>query len=224
MPGLNVFPFFKLLNPNIKLILPVKNDLKSMENLKKWIKSNLSTIVLTVLFIVILVNPDAKAWLMRQVASTGILNSSISEPEKKSGTPAAYTGLMLKNEDGTLIDPSHLKNKVIFINFWASWCPPCRAEFPSVEKLYNKYKSNADIVFLTINLDDNPALGKGYVKEKGFTVPFITPAGNIPEALYSGSLPTTIVIDKNGKIRLHHTGVADYSKDSFYQQIDSLLK
>ncbi|MBP2616309.1 TlpA family protein disulfide reductase [Chryseobacterium jejuense] len=195
-----------------------------MGNLKKWVKSNLSTILLTVLFVVILVNPDAKAWLMRQVASTGILNSSISESSEKSGSIAAYTGLMLKSEDGILIDSSHLKNKVVFINFWASWCPPCRAEFPSVEKLYNKYKTNADIVFLTVNLDDNPALGKAYLKEKGFTVPFITPAGNIPGELYNGSLPTTVVLDKKGKIRLHHTGVADYSKDSFYQQIDSLLK
>lgn len=195
-----------------------------MENLKKWMLNNISTIVLTVLFIIILVNPDAKAWLMRQVASTGILNSSISETGDKPATTAAYTGLILKNEDGTLMDTSHLKNKVVFINFWASWCPPCRAEFPSVEKLYNKYKTNPHIIFLTVNLDDNPALGKSYIKEKGFTVPFITPAGNIPGELYNGSLPTTVVIDKKGEIRLHHTGVADYSKDSFYQQMDSLLK
>lgn len=195
-----------------------------MENLRKWVMSNFSTIVLTVLFIIILVNPDAKAWLMRQVASTGILNSSISEAEVKPGSTAAYTGLILKSENGVLIDPSYLKNKVVFINFWASWCPPCRAEFPSVEKLYKKYKTNPDIVFLTVNLDDNPGLGKTYLKEKGFTVPFITPAGNIPEDLYNGSLPTTVVLDKKGAIRLHHTGVADYSKDSFYQEIDALLK
>lgn len=195
-----------------------------MGNLKKWIKAHWSTAVMTVLLIIILVNPDAKAWLMRQVASTGVLNSSISEPIEKQGNLPAYTGLMLKNENGTLIDPSFLKNKVVFINFWASWCPPCRAEFPSVEKLYNKYKTHPDMVFLTVNLDDNPGLGKNYLKEKGFTVPFITAAGNIPGELYSGSLPTTVVLDKKGEIRLHHTGVADYSKESFYQEIDGLLK
>ncbi|WP_336960176.1 TlpA disulfide reductase family protein [Chryseobacterium contaminans] len=195
-----------------------------MDNFKKWITGNFSTILLAVVFIIILFNPDAKAWLMRQVASTGILNSSISEPKEKPGSLAAYTGLMLKDESGILIDTATLKNKVVFINFWASWCPPCRAEFPSVEKLYNKYKNHPDIVFLTVNLDDNPALGKAYLKEKGFTVPFITPAGSIPGELYSGSLPTTVVLDKKGAIRLHHTGVADYSKDSFYQEIDSLLK
>ncbi len=199
---------------------------KNMENLKIWLRKNASTAVLTVLFIIVLVNKDAKAWLMRQVASTGILNSSISEPQKKQNNAAkvSYAGWMLKNEEGKIIDTSALQNKVVFINFWTSWCPPCRAEFPSVQKLYDRYKNNPDMVFLTVNLDDTPAPGKSYLKEKGFTVPFLTPAGNIPDALYSGSLPTTVVLDKKGEIRLHHKGVADYSKDSFYKQIDELLK
>ena len=199
---------------------------ENMENLKIWLRKNGSTAVLTVLFIIILVNKDAKAWLMRQVASTGILNSSISEPKESQNNAAkfSYAGLMLKNEEGKIIDTSALQNKVVFINFWASWCPPCRAEFPSVQKLYDQYKNNPDMVFLTVNLDDTPAPGKSYLKEKGFTVPFLTPAGNIPDVLYSGSLPTTVVLDKKGEIRLHHKGLADYSKDSFYKQIDQLLK
>lgn len=197
-----------------------------MENLKIWVRKNGSTVVLIILFIIILVNKDAKAWLMRQVASTGILNASISEPKETQNTSAkfSYAGFMLKNEDGKITDISALQNKVVFINFWASWCPPCRAEFPSVQKLYDQYKDNPDMVFLTVNLDDNIALGKSYLKENGFTVPFLTPAGNIPDVLYSGSLPTTVVLDKKGEIRLHHKGLADYSKDSFYKQIDELLK
>jgi len=197
-----------------------------MENLKTWLKKNGFTTILTVLFIIILVNKDAKAWLMRQVASTGILNSSISEPKelRNASAKVTYAGFILKSEDGTLIDSSALQNKVVFINFWASWCPPCRAEFPSVQKLYDHYKSNPNMVFLTVNLDDNTALGKAYLKEKGFTVPFLVPAGNIPGTLYNGSLPTTVVLDKKGEIRLHHKGLADYSKSSFCTQIDELLK
>ncbi|MDR6370952.1 thiol-disulfide isomerase/thioredoxin [Chryseobacterium bernardetii] len=193
--------------------------------MKTWSRKNGSTVVLTLLFIIILVNKDAKAWLMRQVASTGILNSSISESKETQNVSAkvSYAGFMLKNEEGKIIDTPALQNKVVFINFWASWCPPCRAEFPSVQKLYDQYKNNPDMVFLTVNLDDNVNLGKSYLKEKGFTVPFLTPAGNIPDVLYSGSLPTTVVLDRKGEIRLHHKGLADYSKDSFYKQIDELL-
>jgi len=198
---------------------------KNMENMKTWSRKNGSTVVLTLLFIIILVNKDAKAWLMRQVASTGILNSSISESKETQNVSAkvSYAGFMLKNEEGKIIDTPALQNKVVFINFWASWCPPCRAEFPSVQKLYDQYKNNPDMVFLTVNLDDNVSLGKSYLKEKGFTVPFLRPAGNIPDVLYSGSLPTTVVLDRKGEIRLHHKGLADYSKDSFYKQIDELL-
>lgn len=195
-----------------------------MENLKNWLRNNVSTMILAILFIILLVNPDAKAWLMRKVASTGILNSKISEPKGEPDRSPAYNGLILKKEDGSIIDASYLKDKVVFINFWASWCPPCRAEFSSVQQFYDQYKANQDVVFLTVNLDDNVALGKTYLKEKKFTVPFLIPAGNIPTELFNGSLPTTVVLDKKGQIRLHHTGVADYSKDSFYKEIDALLK
>lgn len=193
-----------------------------MEQLKKWFRNNWSTAILAILFIILLVNPDAKAWLMRQVASTGLLNSGISEPEHQE--TVTYSNFTLKDDSGRLIDVSELKGKVVFMNFWASWCPPCRAEFPSVQKFYEKYKSNPDIVFLTINLDDDSAAGKAYLKQKGFTVPFITPASSIPREIYDGSLPTTIVLDKRGAIRLRHTGLADYSKDSFYNDMDALLK
>lgn len=193
-----------------------------MEQLKKWFRNNWSTAILAILFIILLVNPDAKAWLMRQVASTGLLNSGISEPETQE--TVTYSNFTLKDESGRLINVSELKGKVVFMNFWASWCPPCRAEFPSVQKFYEKYKSNPDIVFLTINLDDDSAAGKAYLKQKGFTVPFITPASSIPREIYDGSLPTTIVLDKRGAIRLRHTGLADYSKDSFYNDMDVLLK
>lgn len=198
-----------------------------MENMKKWFRSNWSTVIFAIAFIILLVSPDAKAWLMRQVASTGLLNSKISEPKAKNTTTASsvsYADFTIKDEMGTVTSISNLKGKVVFINFWASWCPPCRAEFPSIQQFYEKYRSNPNIVFLTINLDDDLALGKSYLKEKIFTVPFLTPVGSIPKEIYGGSLPTTVVLDKNGEIRFHHTGVADYSKGSFYDQIDQLLK
>ncbi|MBV8325199.1 TlpA disulfide reductase family protein [Chryseobacterium sp.] len=197
-----------------------------MENLKKWIKNNWSTAILTILFIILLVNTDARAWLMRQVASTGILNSGISESSKDKGNDPvrAHADLLVKNEDGSLVNTTDLKGKVIFINFWASWCPPCRAEFPSVQKFYNQYKNHPDMVFLTINLDDQPESGKVYLKEKELSVPFLTPAGSIPKEFFSGSLPTTVILDKKGEIRLHHEGLADYSKESFYTEINELLQ
>lgn len=200
-----------------------------MEKFKIWLKKNWSTAILVALFIILLVSPDAKAWLMRQIVSTGLLNSNIEEKKSSEkteikNTETAALEFSVKDENGKIITTSQLKGKVIFINFWASWCPPCRAEFPSIQKFYDKYKSDSNVVFLTVNLDDDLAAGKMYLKKENFSIPFLVPESNIPNEYYNGSLPTTVVLDKKGLIRLHHAGMADYSKASFYEQIDELLK
>lgn len=199
-----------------------------MEKLKIWLKKNWSTLLLGGIFITILVNPDAKAWVMRQIISTGLLNSKIEKGNVENSsivtTSSFAESFTVKDKDGKIIDISELRGKVVFINFWASWCPPCRAEFPSIEKFYEKYKNNNNIFFLTINMDEDLEKGKAYFEKEKYTIPFLIPNGNIPSEYFSGSLPTTVVLDKKGKIRMKHEGMADYSKDSFYEEIDQLLK
>jgi hypothetical protein len=199
-----------------------------MEKFKIWLKKNWSTVLFVGIFILLLVSPDAKAWLMRQIISTGLLNSKI---EKKSVgkpleemNPSISESFTVKDENGKIINVSGLKGKVVFINFWASWCPPCRAEFPSIQKFFEKYRSIDELVFLTVNLDEDLDAGKMYLEKEKFTVPFLFPNGNIPKEYFSGSLPTSVVLDKTGKIRMKHEGMADYSKDSFFEEINQLLK
>ncbi|AZA92942.1 Thiol-disulfide oxidoreductase resA [Chryseobacterium nakagawai] len=191
-----------------------------MNKLKIWFLKSWSTVLLFSIFIVLLVSPDTKAWLMRQIISTGLLNSKI---EKKKTELGIIESLSIRDDNGKLTNTSELKGKVVFINFWASWCPPCRAEFPSIQKFYEKYKENKDLVFLTINLDDNVAVGKEYLNKEQFSVPFLVPDGYVPNVFFNGSLPTTVVLDKSGNIRMHHAGMADYSKNSFYDEINLLL-
>lgn len=187
-----------------------------------WIRKNWSTVIMIAVLILLWVNPDAKAWVMRQMISTGLFNSKIEEKTKESSlVPPNFS---VKNENGEITETSQLRGKVVFINFWASWCPPCRAEFPSVQKLYDRYRSNENMVFLTVNLDDELILGKNYLQKEKFTIPFLVPDSSIPKELYNGSIPATTVLDKTGKIRMHHSGMADYSKDSFYHEIETLLK
>lgn len=193
-----------------------------MNKFPLWIRKNWSTVIMIAVLILLWVSPDAKAWVMRQVISTGLFNSKIEEKtEESSLVPPNFS---VKNENGEITETSQLRGKVVFINFWASWCPPCRAEFPSVQKLYDRYRSNENMVFLTVNLDDELILGKNYLQKEKLTIPFLVPNSSIPKELYSGSIPATIVLDKTGKIRMHHSGMADYSKDSFYKEIDGLLK
>ena len=197
-----------------------------MENLKTWLKKNGFTAVLIAFIALMIFSPDTKAWFLRQIASTGLMNSKIETKENSAEISEKTSAAVFSVTDissGNQISTAELKGKVVFINFWASWCPPCRAEFPSIQKFYEKYKSNNQVVFLTVNLDDNPELGKKYLAKENFSIPFLVPSSEIPKEIFSGSLPTTVVLDKNGAIRLHHQGVADYSTKTFYQQIDGLI-
>ncbi|SKC04081.1 Thiol-disulfide isomerase or thioredoxin [Chryseobacterium balustinum] len=192
-----------------------------------WLKKNWSTVLFVGIFILLLVSTDAKAWLMRQIISTGLLNSKI---EKKNVgqpveemAPSIFESFTVKDENGKIINVSELKGKVVFINFWASWCPPCRAEFPSIQKFYEKYSLNNEIVFITVNLDEDLKAGTNYLEKEKYTIPFLVPNGHVPDVYFTGSLPTTVVLDKKGKMRMKHDGMADYSRDSFYEEINQLL-
>lgn len=113
---------------------------------------------------------------------------------------------------------------MVFINFWASWCPPCRAEFPSIEILYSKFKDNPEVFFLTVNEDSDLSTAKAYLNKEKFSVPLFITNGNVPIEIYSGSLPTTVVLDKTGKIRYNETGFANYASGKFVKQMEELIK
>ncbi|ATL48289.1 thioredoxin [Chitinophaga caeni] len=191
-----------------------------MEKLQLWLKKNIVSIILMGMLLLLLVSPDAKAWFLRQVIATGIMNPSI---EKNVPSSPGSIDFSVTDASGKYINIKDLKGKVVFINFWASWCPPCRAEFPSLQQFYEKYQHNKNIVFITVNLDKNVEIAKAYMEKKQYTVPFLKPAGNIPETIFQGSLPTTVILGKQGNIRLHHEGMANYSSGNFYKQIDQLI-
>ena len=190
----------------------------------KWqyIRKNAFTIVMVIFVGIMFFSPDAKSFVLRQLMATGLFNASMDK--KDAGTAnQANTDFDFTDEKGNVQNTASLRGKVVFINFWASWCPPCRAEFPSIETLYTQFKDNPDMVFLTINEDNDPAAGKAYLEKEKFSVPMYQSNGNVPAEIYSGSLPTTVVLDKNGKVRLHHAGFANYASDKFVRQIEELI-
>lgn len=177
-------------------------------------------------FVVMLfVSPDFKSWTMRQLMHTGLFNASI-EHNKDRGASLEWDVLDFSFEDetGNVRQLSSLKGKVVFINFWASWCPPCRAEFPSIQALYSRFDDHPDLFFLMINEDRDRLAAMNFLQKEGYeNMPMYRSRGPVPEEIYSGTLPTTVIIDKNGYIRMHRTGFTNYGSRKFQEQMEGLM-
>ncbi len=187
----------------------------------QYVKKNAFTILMLIFIGVMFVSPDAKSFMLRQLMATGLFNASI---DKKSADISSANDFDFSDEKGNIQNTTSLRGKVVFINFWASWCPPCRAEFPSIEKLYSRFKDHPDFFFLTINEDSDIATAREYLNKEKFSVPIYTSNGGVPVEIYSGALPTTIVLDKDGNIRFHHTGFANYASDKFVKQMEDMIR
>jgi thiol-disulfide isomerase/thioredoxin len=94
---------------------------------------------------------------------------------------------------------------------------------PSLENLYQKFKDDDRIVFLFMNEDEDKNKAIEYLEKNSFTIPLFYSSGNVPREIFSGSLPTTIVLDKEGKIVLKHQGMAGYDTEGFIRQLKELL-
>lgn len=171
--------------------------------------------------LVLIVSPDAKSWLLQQLVSVGLLKAEIKKDTAYNlpdNAPFSFT-----DAAGKTAITADLKGKVVFVNFWASWCPPCRAEMPSLNELYKKLKDDNRFVFLFMNEDEDKTKAKQYLQKNDFAIPFYSRAGDVPSEIFSGTLPTTIVVDKQGKVVLKHAGMAGYNTNAFIKQLKDLL-
>lgn len=166
---------------------------------------------------------DAKSWVLRQLVSVGLFNAKIEKEADAKSSASGVHSFSFRDPSGVVGSTVDLKGKVVFINFWATWCPPCRAEMPSLNALYNEFKSDDRFVFLFISEDDDLSKAQRYLKESGFAVPLVTRAGNVPAELYSGTLPTTVVLNKEGAVVFKHEGVGGYNTPAFKEQLRDLL-
>jgi thiol-disulfide isomerase/thioredoxin len=116
---------------------------------------------------------------------------------------------------------SEAQGKITIVNMWATWCPPCVAEMPSLQKLYDKYGDQLAFYFVS---NEKPATIKRFLDSKNYTFPVYIPGSNYPKEFESNSLPTTYVLDQEGKIIMEEVGAHDWFSRSFLEKIDGMLE
>lgn len=187
----------------------------------------ISFIVIAIL-LVFLISPNAKGWLSQQLMKIGLFKPDLTqmhtaEPSAESVASRPARSVFFKDGEGNRIDAANLDGKVVFINFWATWCPPCIAEMPSIDKLYDRYRDNENIVFIMADVDSQYEQSVQFMENKNLSLPVHMPAGEIPGDWLGGAIPTTVILDKKGAIAARHEGMADYSRKEIVDFIQGLI-
>ena len=116
----------------------------------------------------------------------------------------------LQDRKGQEVNLKTFKGQVIVVNLWATWCPPCVAEMPSFQKLYNDYGDK--VIFLFIANDDPDKVDR-FLAKNGYELPVFFQTSSAPEAMSSNALPTTYIINSKGSIVASKVGAADWNSN-----------
>jgi len=151
-----------------------------------------------------------------------ILSFSPSIVESNEQDKLSTYNWNLQPEEKTDLDYNLLyeKDKVVIINIWATWCPPCVAEMPSFQLLYDDYKEKVAFVFVA---NDEREKVKNFLLKKGYSFPVYYQKTKAPKQLETSSIPVTFIIDKKGNIVVKETGAANWNSDKTRTLLDSLL-
>ncbi|PCH99781.1 MAG: thiol-disulfide oxidoreductase [Flavobacteriaceae bacterium] len=178
----------------------------------KFTKKRFFDLLWVLAFAIILI-PTSRAWLLK------IISFSPSIEKVSERISISSYNWELKGINTQDVNLKAFKNKVVFVNFWATWCPGCVAEKPSIQALYNDYKEK--VVFLTVT-NETKDIVNAYFKKKGYNLPAYNRSSMEPKELSTQSIPTTFVIDKKGMIVIK-SGRADWNTDSIRDYLDTLI-
>ena len=173
--------------------------------------------ILILVFIVLMIVPQTRKPIQIGIHKIFALFTPSIEDEKI--TLKDYNWSLVNNK-GEAYNLENAEGKVVFVNLWATWCPPCIAEMPDMQKLYNDYQDKVVFLFVT-----NENLGKvdRFFKRKRLKLPAFQSITNIPTQLFSNSIPATYVIGKEGKIYIKKIGAANWNSSSVRRLLDELI-
>lgn len=185
-------------------------------------KKNLSpTNIIFAIFIILLIIPQTRMALQVGVNKIKVQlfsPSALAEKDQTQLKPLDYQLIDLRGEPKTA---EIGQGKVVFLSYWATWCPPCIAELPSIQELYKDYGDKIDFVLLTT---EKPKILLEFLEKKQYNLPVFIPQMQTPEKLVERGIPTNFIIDKSGKIIIKETGATDWNSKKVREVLETLVK
>jgi thiol-disulfide isomerase/thioredoxin len=138
--------------------------------------------------------------------------------------PKAASDFTLLDTDGQQVSLQQYRGKVVFLNFWATWCIPCREEMPALERLHQTYQAQ-DLAIVSIDLKEGADQVKAFFQKHGLSFPsLLDPNGTVFRDYLVAGMPTTYLIDRNGTLLARGVGGRDWTRAEAQQLIQELLK
>jgi len=183
--------------------------------IKLFSKKHISNFIF-VIVAALMLYPPTREWGMRQIAFAPSVKS-IEKSEVITSYNWELNGLNAPN-----VNFKEFENKVIFVNFWATWCPPCRAEMPMIQKLYNDYKDKVVFVFVT---NENWNTVSSFLNKNEYDLPIYNSASTPPQNFTeTNSIPASYLINKEGAILISKVGSADWNSSKVRALLDDLIE
>lgn len=192
---------------------------KLMSQPKRFKTSSIIFVIVIVLMIIPQTRQPIQVFINKGIALI-VKPSVIDASERRS---LSNYNWQLKDLSGANFDFRTAEGKVIVINFWATWCPPCIAEMPSLEALYQTYKTNDEVVFLLVSNEEVDVINT-FMAKKDYTFKVYQSLTEYPKDFNVSSIPRTFVISKTGEIVIDTSGAADWNSERVTNTIDELLK
>ena len=149
-----------------------------------------------------------------------LVATNLVQPNRVEEEINASFNLVLEDSENNRIPLSEFKGQVIFMNFWATWCPPCLAEMPGIHQLYLELKD--EVVFVMISKDRDFEKAKKWIRSKDYEFPVYFIRSPIPQVYQSDVIPATYVISRDEKVKVQNFGLASYDTEKFKSFLRSL--
>ena len=167
--------------------------------------------------------PLTRRRLLRQGATAALLLGS-GGALQAAALQAAAPDFSLRSVDGPNLRLQEQRGRVVMLNFWATWCGPCREEMPQLNKLYAKYRASG-FVLLGVNVDEDARHAAEVAKRMGVAFPVLLDTDKAVSHRYAVStMPSTLLIDRDGRLRYLHLGFHAGYEDEYERQIRELLR
>jgi len=146
-----------------------------------------------------------------------------SQPLAAADPPRAAPSVVLQSGDGARVELSRYRGKVVLVDFWASWCAPCKTSFPALDALYREYEPQG-LDVLAVNLDERRRDADAFLDAHPHQMTVLFDLkGASPAAFGVKGMPSSFVIDRSGKIRFTHMGYSGNVDQSYRREIVQLL-